>query len=454
MPVNSLQAVWNRETLRALWWSGRQDLLWIVGLALVLGAVLAAFGKATTTTTSTAQVILTPMPLRVAAEGPDATPQGLAKMLARPLDMKTATMLCQSDQVLENTRKAVKENPEYDGEFKTLSQLKNALTFSITVSKDTPYDTVYSPILELTAQADSPKNARILANTWAEECVKAAAKFQEASQRPAMEAFGTQVDRARAELEKAEQAYEEFKKAYNPVYLTARLQGYADLMQSVDLSRTLAEQQAFGAEAKAKALEQSSTQETPTVVLDWQATNDLIAAITGRAPRGGEGEPGPVGSLQIEQVNQPSVEIRTQLAMQQGESASQRAQLARLAELVRQYQKEIDETQSLLGQAEILDKRLAREVEVKEIMYREAAINQEYARLAASLDYEQMQLLSPGGEWAMPRFRRAILLGFAGVVFGLLMGVFASATMRLYVLPALKAEGEGEGVALGDAPAK
>lgn len=417
----------------------RKDRFWIVAAAVLLAVGGAALGKLTTTTTSTAALVVTPLPLRVAT---DIKEDPLVPMLAEPLGIKTAVLICKSDAVLQATLNALRSGGKLSGEIKTLKQLATALDTTVTIEKETPYELKYSPVILLTAKAKTPADARLMVNTWAEECVKAARKLQEANQGPVMDAFAQQAEAAQKSLVTAEETYRAFKEKNSVDFLKERVVEMAKLRTTIDTAKNEAELLAAEAGAGATALKEQEQSQQPKLLLQWTPSDGILSALGtmqgGRATP--QAKPEKPEALSIETANETYTRVATELALELAKAAGAKSKLEETEVVLNKFAQELDSLKAEVALAEIEDRRLARQVEIYETVYQNAAEKREYAQIAKNVGNLQLQLLSEGAEWAAPRFRKAILGGGLAGLCGLVLAACLSVGVRVVLGPFLRSE--------------
>jgi len=336
-------------------------------------------------------------------------------------------------------RRATRASGRLYREIKELVRLKKSLNFKITIAKETPYETVYSPVIELTAKARTPFETQLIVNTWAKVCVDAAEKFQRANQGPAQEAFAEQANAMLTTLHDAEQEYEEFRKEHNLIHLQARLETLVKVLTNFDDIRAQLQQEKEQSKARAAVFEAQKQAEDPKITLDWIPSEGLLATLGEKLGTTVSDEAVGRQALSVEQINDIYIRVSAELALDLAMQSGAEAQLTHLERLVETYDKELRDVQVELAQTETEDTRLARNVEILEEAYKDAASKREYAQLASKLDQPPLQLLSGGTEWRAPRFRRAIAFGFAAGAWGFLAASFLSVFVRMVLKPALKA---------------
>lgn len=407
-----------------------------IALATVLVAVVGGMvGRLGKSTTSTAQLVVTPIPLRQTFDPAKSPDDQLARMLALPLDLKTAALLCMSDDVLEKTRAALNNKPEFGRTIKALAQLRNTLRYKITVSKDTPYETVYSPILELTARASTPAQAKLMADTWAEQCVTASKSFQQKNQAPLAEAFEEQATVLSGELGKAEKDYEDFKKENSLVYLRNHLEGLVEALNLLEEARGRLEEEGTEAAGRVEAYAAQKLVEPLLFERNWRLPEGTLSALAGKMGKPAASPEASGEKLTIETINDAHVRILTELAIAKAEKDGKQRSLDRLMEVISEFKGEIKSWQEVLGEAEMRDKYLGRNVTVLEVAYLDAAKRLEFAKIAANLTPPQLQLLSRGAEWRIARFRPAIMFGILAGFWGFVCAAGLSVLIRFFRFP-------------------
>jgi len=411
-----------------------QDRKPIVAITVLL--VLAGFlaGLSTRSTQSTAQLVLTPLPLRDAT-----TTDKLAMMLAGPMDVTTASLLCESDEAFERTRQKLNESGMLDAPIEDLWKLKNNLSLEITVALETPYATEYSPIISLTAESGDPEMAKLMVDTWAETVVELAEKYRSVRQGPPVSAFAQETTALEERLDDFELEVEAFW-SENAVELYNRranflIGGINEIKDSqVRISHEINRERAR-LEILARALED----EEPVRRLRWIPSGRLANLVADVVAPGETGDPADGDMLVREEVNPLYMSLHTEQVMGEANLRGQEAELEKLEETLADYEAELLELQALTAHVLRVEKRMTREVNVIEDAFMSAAAKLQFAEIAGRLQHPPVQVLSYGAEWRVPRFRRGILFGFAGGVVGVLLAGGASVATRRILEPALAA---------------
>ena len=180
----------------------RKDLVKILAVAVVAAGAGGAAGNFSTSVSATAQLVLTPLPMRdnywIEKDEQQYAPEdiGLVRMVPAPLHAKTAVILCTSDDTLRRTMERANAPGILSSPLGSLNATRGALATEISTEMETPYEIRHSPIIKLRATAKAPLDAQALANAWAAECIEAARSFQAARAKTAV----TELERESARL--------------------------------------------------------------------------------------------------------------------------------------------------------------------------------------------------------------------------------------------------------------
>lgn len=161
----------------------RRDSARIWALAVVLAAVASFAAWREPQATSSALLVLTTIP--VYAENQNEIEDIPTKLLAEPLDVKSASILCKSDETLRRTLEAL---GGVDASI-SLSGLRGSLRCEFSIAEESPMEIVFSPILKLTARAKEPAEAKRRAGVWAGVCVEMAREYKAKRQGAIAEAY-------------------------------------------------------------------------------------------------------------------------------------------------------------------------------------------------------------------------------------------------------------------------
>jgi len=411
-----------------------RDRFAIAAFTIIIAALGAAAGKLTNTAESTASLLLTPLALQQQTDETKTEDQ-LSKMLSEPLDVTTVSLICKSDETLTLTMDKLNGSGKLESPIEDLNILDKAIEFEITVSKDTPYLTEYSPILKLMVNWGDSAGAKLIADTWAEACVERAAEYQKMQQKPAADAFNTQKLLIDKELSAAEVALEAFMKDNNPEYLDARIIHLTQisteyLKLKYDTQTDLAANRAIVTD-----MQKMIADEVATRTLNWHPSGKLIGLID--LPKGEDSADTPT-ALSQEVINPLYDFMKQRLAVAESSVAEFESRLLEIDLALAAYDTEMKTLQAQRAQVKITEARLQREVGIIESAYKDAAAKYNYAMMASNLDQPVLHLFSKGAEWRMPRFRRAILFGASASVFAFGIAIGFSLFMRVVLQPALK----------------
>jgi capsular polysaccharide biosynthesis protein len=425
--------------------SVRRDLVAVVLVALIAAGGGAIVGKLTNKTYSSAQLVLSPLPL--AGKGKVKTVEGktsedeLESMLATPLDVKSTSLLCMSDEVLEKTLDAVNEGGRLSKPVKDLLRLKKTLSFQVAVLKETPYDITYTPLIMLTAEAKSPADAKTLVNSWARVVVEAAKRFQDAVQMPSATALEGRKGELKAELTQAELDSEKFWTENNILYLETRLNGISAQINKFRKERNTLEAEIMLGKGTAEALEKEMGHVPEKVSLNWKPSAALASILGAKLGLGGakegaskESEEAP---MTVEVLNKSHWKIAEKLATKRSEVVGKEKKIEEIDRLVDALEKERLEVQADFAKATTGKVRVGREMIRLEEEFKDVATKCDFAHVASSLNHPVLQVISEGAEWPLPRFRRAILFGILSGALGFLVAACVSVTWRMFLKPAL-----------------
>lgn len=345
----------------------------IIAAVTVLTALFGAYiGHSATNVSSTAQLVLTPHPLRqnydveLSVENFSDDDGALARMFAFPMEPKTASLICMSDAVLSATLEQLKGEGLLTGPIGSLSGLRGSLHVEMNLDIETIEEIKYSPILLLTGTAKNPADARILANTWAAQCVEGVRQYQHAKQQPHEESFGREVERIHERLETAEARLDTFGARSGDEAVSRRAEHIKRLVDAMQTQkrRTLQRQSESGKDAPADA--------------EFRDFDQQLEA----------------------------------------------------------YRKELDVLEKERGQGPVEERRFRREADILAEVYKDAASKHEYIRLAGALDTPQVNLLSEGAEWGAPGSRKTVIFALIGALWGFLAVAFLFAGVSLLMAPA------------------
>ena len=415
----------------------RKDRAKIIAVTILVAAAAAILGKLTNTATSTAQLVLTPIPLQETTEE-----DALAVMLASELDVTTVSLLCKSDTVLQKTMEKINASGQLGKPIKYVNQLQNSLDHQVTVAKETPYELIYSPIVQLTARAKDPADACLTVNTWAEIVAESAQRFQDTVQKPAAKALDARTKELKTELVEAEMESEKFWTEGNIVYLEERLTEVITRINSLERSRTELETQMISERASLEVLNEELDTETEKLSLRWIPSEGMATALSNLAGvntvNKSEGADGSQSLIEMETLNAVYWELRGRAAATHATVVSTETQLSELDRRVGELETERLELQAELAKKNTEKARVGRTLERVEEAYSNLAEKDAYARVAEMLDHPVLQIISHGTEWRLPRFRRAILFGGIAAVMTCGAAVFLSIVYRMVLKPVLE----------------
>ncbi len=424
----------------------RKDLLMFILAAVLVAAAGAIIGMLTNKTSSSAQLVLSPMPL--AGKSKVKTVEGktsedeLEAMLATPLDVKSTSLLCMSDEVLQKTFDAISQSGMLSKPIVDLIRLKKALKFSVAVEKETPYDITYTPLIILTADARSPADAKLIVNTWASVVLEAAKRFQDAVQGPVAKALVERKAELHDELTQAELDSEKFWTENSTLYLEARLQEISRQINEFKRQRHEAEAEVVFDKSTAEVLDSEKADVPETVVLNWKPSAALASILGAKvgiaAPKEAASGQSDEAPFTVEVLNQAHWDIVGKLATAKANAAAKEKKIQEFDRLVDSLEKDRLKAQADLAKATTGRVRVGRELLRLEEEFRDIALKQTFAHVASSLNHPVLQVISEGAEWPVPRFQRAVQFGIVSGILGFIAAACISVLWRIFVKPAFE----------------
>lgn len=176
----------------------------VSGLPLILaGAVVAGvFGIIAAMAmperfTSSATLLVSPMPFKDTADDP--------MLLPKALTVPDYQVLLKSDGILMRAADKAATLGTWTEEeltrLKRISVLRKLMNLEVTVAQKTVSTTQYSPIITLTADGDSAEHARDLAKAWAEVCEEVSREAFETSKLGLLSFVRNRFDSTKSEVE-------------------------------------------------------------------------------------------------------------------------------------------------------------------------------------------------------------------------------------------------------------
>ena len=423
----------------------RKDFVILILAAMGLGGLGVLAGIGSNKAESNAQLLLSPLPTAGKGKIPPGGDRGsggeLEAMLATPLDVKSTSLLCMSDEVLAKTFDEVNKEGVLTKPIRNLVVLKRTLSFAVAVQKETPYDISYTPLITLTAEAKDPADAKALVNTWAKVVSEAAKKFQDAMQGPAAEALSGRKQELETELTQKEMDSEKFWTDNNPLYLETRLNELGTLINLFKKERSTLEAEVIFDKATVESLETAKTDMPEKIKLEWNIPTSLLASVASKLGAGpskdGAAKQPAETAISTETINQVYWDVQGKITMTRAGFVAKEKKIEEIQQLLDTLEKERLDVQAQYAKATTGKMRVGRELLRIEEEFRDIALKQKFAEVASSLNHPVLQVLSQGAEWPVPRFQRAIALGMMSGMFGFFAAACLSVVWRLFVKPAL-----------------
>ena len=476
MPEDVTFFSWLQSHLPEVWAAVRKDRWRIVLFTLLVTvAGFIAANRALTTTRSTVQLMVAPMPALDEKDPVEVVPK---------MDITSIALLCRSDEVLRRTKDALDASGELVSPIPNLRVLSRLLTHKVTVAKETPMEKQYSDILELTAKSKEPKDAALIVNAWAEEIIAAVDRYEEGMEKPTLEIFNLRFDQAKTTLTHAEEKREKWYAENNQALIKARRLALTEQLARdvTNLAETEAELEFE--RAKVEGYLQAFQYIEPKVTLSWStpegALGELLASrlapfvgddvksgagaekdgSTREAGAGTETAPGATkeakpslksiieGSqedrptegarvLAHETLNEAFWQAYADLLLSQSKAEGLQAKKTRQDKIIEEHMAEEDKLNAEEARLEMEAERIEREYalakEVHDIFYP----RREWIDIASQVDYQTLLMLSKGTEWPQSHLMSvlgALVLG----AFGCFAAVCTSLFVRLFLQPALK----------------
>lgn len=410
----------------------RKDKWRIILITVLISVLGAVVGKATQSAKSTAQLLYAPAaPLRN-MDGHDA----IEKILDTPIDMRSIGLLCTSDETYQSTLDAINTSGEFSQPLE-LDELKDSLNYRITVAKETPYDLEYAPIIELTANAQTPRQAQIMVNTWAKECQAAGERYQAMFQTAAEQSLNSQVLELFEKYQEDQRAYAQFKKENILELYRSRITGLIATINDLEQSRNALMQNVVNAQARVLSTEEALKQEEQRLSVKWTAPDDTLKQLSGVLGINSQalGDEASVNTLvEMEQLNSVYLELKSKLAAAQVMLASEKAELDNVETLVVARTKELNELQEKNVEAARQDSILSYEASISGNTYSSMLARAEQARVALSLaKIPHLQVFGQGAEWPFSPYRKPVVFGIVAGMLGLIGAALVSCLHQLSV---------------------
>jgi len=442
-----------QNALRSALLALKKDVIPIVVFTLlmtVLGFV--AGKKILADNKSTAHLVQAPVPSRGAAESIELAPK---------LDITSVTLLCKSDEVLERTLRAIEDTGQMTRPLPSIRGLASSLSYELTIAKETPMDTVFSEILELTAKSKAPEDAALMVNTWADEIVAAVDRYEAGLEEPLLEIFNREFGEAETTLAGVEEEKDRWYTEHDLELLharsaTVRQMTMLHLERLTELDTELSQEQ-----AKAAAYKGSVESLEPELSLSWfvpdpaivgqlqsrlgSLLGDQAAAPTPpKADAEGTGPASPSEApeegakvLTQETINEVYWESYGELLMTEANVAGLDAARERTLALLEEHEAELQELNEEITRLETEKTRLERQYSLAEKVHDTFHERRKWIEIASQVDYHTLQILSRGTAWPTTQLWGFVTAAALGAC-ALACAVCASLFVRLLLVPALR----------------
>ena len=479
MSENVNPAVRFRRGLRDALLALKRDLVLIVVFTVAMTALgFVAGKKVLTTNRSTAHLVVAPIPSQGAPASIEVAPK---------LDITSVTLLCKSDEVLRRTFDEIVAAGRLARPIPSIRALAKSLSYQITVAKETPMDTVFSEVLELTAKSKVPEDAALMVNTWAEQIIEAVDRYEAGLEVPLLEIFNSEFGEAERTLTQVEEEKDKWYTEHDLELLHARIETVRGLVMAHIEQLTNIDSQLHQEKAKLEAYKKSVQYLEPKLELSWLVPEGAIleqlqtqfGAILGldaappkpksagpqeKSESDAEDAAAPLDGASGESkstfeeiirkgqkiVPQEGTQVLTretlndaywwlygELLMSESTVAGLEAMRERTLELLDQQETELQDLNEEITRLETEKVRLERRYGLAENVHDVFHERRKWIEIASQVDYHTLQVLSRGTAWPETHLWGLFTAGALGVC-AFVFAVCGSLLMRLLVLPAFK----------------
>ena len=457
----------------------KKDLVLIVVFTVAMTAIgFIAGKKVLTTNRSTAHLVVAPIPSQGAPDSIELAPK---------LDITSVTLLCKSDEVLRRTFDEIVAAGRLVRPISSIRVLAKSLSYEITVAKETPMDTVFSEVLELTAKSKVPEDAALMVNTWAEQIIEAVDRYEAGIEGPLLEIFNSEFSEAESVLAKIEEEKDKWYTEHDLELLHARIETVRGLVMAHIKELTDIDSQLHQEKAKVEAYKKSVQYLEPKLNLSWlvpdpailerlQSQLGAMLGVDAAPPKPKSAAPQeksepdaehaaapketaadksaptleelirlgqekvPQDGTQVltrETLNEAYWRVYGELLLSEPMVAGLEAMRERTLELLDQHETELEDLNEEVTRLETEKIRLERRYGLAENVHDVFHERRKWIEIASQVDYHTLQVLSRGTSWPETRlwgFATAAALGVCALVFA----GCVSLLMRLLVIPAFK----------------
>ena len=326
-------------------------------------------------------------------------------------------------------------------ELSRLSVLARCMTLTTEVTEKTAYGTTYSPVIVLTAEADTADHARQLAQTWAQVAERTAADLERKGKTGLEDFVQESLKEAQTQLETLNAAIRDLEIEWNEELERARLTQTHSRLLTYEAKHEDLQMQMGALEKQIEALQSALATEPEKKEL-WRSppmTAVFLEKSMGAAPNTGpDGSHRAVGYRE-EILNQTYLQAREQLLDAETELTGLRETDQRVVADMERLQGEVDERREEIAARAFQRKQLDLQLTPFERSYALLADKLEQAKIAGSEQEELADLKIVANAVApdrrMPSGRSAIGVAALLLGAGLATAIVILRTVLAQVMP-------------------
>ncbi|MBX7255477.1 MAG: hypothetical protein K1Y02_03860 [Candidatus Hydrogenedentes bacterium] len=344
--------------------------------------------------TATASLILSPLPVAVSESKEDSKAEHPATevnfLMAKPLTVPDYRILLTNSELVAHLKERWIESRKARGKTNTklrLEEVAKAMAVDIRIYKQTVYDIVYQPIIQLSFTANDPNTAAELVNEWAQQGILLAGEIDKMGEEGMIDFLKRQLDEKAVELQADEKKIEELE---SQLILKNWQQRIMDLDIQVTKFQTRAAElttEISGGQAQLAQLEAILQNVPDKVSLRKAASEDAYWLIDAMGKK-----PDSKNILESEEINdvhgkilEKKSTVETELRGKEAERKAIDEELARMKSDIESLQRQVAEHNRLYCDAK-------RDLETHEVQYKQLAVNYGAARIAEAKNVPDLKL--------------------------------------------------------------
>jgi uncharacterized protein involved in exopolysaccharide biosynthesis len=342
---------------------------------------------------ATSSVILSPLPITTSesTEGSEKDPASQVNFLmAKPLTVPDYRLLLTNPEIVAHLRDrwlAILEAGGKSGKKIRLDQVRNSMHVEIRLFKQTVYDIVYQPIIELSFTANDPKVAALLANEWAEQGILLATSIDKKSEEGMIEFLKRQMDVKGEELGCVEKTIEQLEGQLI-------LENWQNRIKELDAQATKFQTRASqlateiaDSNGQLEQLEKSLIVIPEKVTLRRALPEEAywLLDANGKAPKSDK-------VFESEEINSPYGILLEKKSTKEAELNGKLAEKAAIDVEIKQLRETIETLQIEVAAHNRLYKEANREYESKELQFKQLSVNFGAAQVAEAKNVPDLKL--------------------------------------------------------------